>query len=488
MVNVTFLISILFPLFAPLAVYFARIKNNTYRKILYFSIVLITSLFNLVLLLYTPKDTLVVFNILTSMQISFALDGLGKIFFALVSFLWPFAMIYLFAYMEDVERLNSYTLLYVMTYGVVCGICLSSNMLTMFIFYELLTLITVPLISFNNTVESRKAGRIYLYISLAGSALAFMGLCYVLINAGNCEFVKGGIVQMQDHKIGSQLAFLAMFFGFGVKAAIFPLHFWLPQAGVAPTPTTALLHAVAVVKSGAFAIIRSIYYMIGTQVLVSTASHYIVLAFSAFTIIFGSFMAMKEAHFKRRLAYSTISNISYIVFAACTMTQLGLEAAMIHFVVHSISKIGLFYCCGMAMHKADVEYVEDCNGLGKYMKVAFICFTLCSLSLIGVPLFGGFISKWYIAQSAIESKNVVAYIGLIALILSAIFTSVYTLRISFRAFVLPQKPDLVVKENSKYEWMFMLVIIVMAILSIVLGVFSSPFINKIASLLGGNAL
>lgn len=486
--SVMYLFPILFPLIAPLAVYCTNIKNNTCRKILYLSIVVINSIFNVFMLFFTPSNTLVVFKIMTSMQISMTLDGLGKIFFALITFLWPFAMLYLFAYMEHSERLNSYMLLYVMTYGVVCGITLASNLLTMFIFYELLTLITVPLISFDNTVESRKAGRIYLYISLAGSSLAFMGMSYVMLKVGNCEFVQGGIVQMASHSVGSQLAYLALFFGFGVKAAIFPLHFWLPQAGVAPTPTTALLHAVAVVKAGAFAIIRSIYYILGANVLSGTASQYITLAFAAFTILFGSSKAMKEAHFKRRLAYSTVANISYIVFAACSMTQLGLEAAMIHFVVHSVTKIGMFYCCGVAMHRANVCYTEDCNGLGHKLKLEFICFTICSLSLIGVPMFGGFISKWYIAQAAIESNNVVSYIGIVCLIISALFTAIYTLRISFRAFVLPAKETLIVEEKTSQNWMFSLVICLMTILSVLLGTFSKPFINLIASLLGGGML
>ena len=486
MASFVLLISIFMPIIMTFIMRQFPLKKNI-KKIGYLLIAIFTTIFNFIVLFLIDDKEFVLIKISQSMKIGFMLDGLGKIFFTLVSFLWPFAMLYAIAYMEHDDFWEDYIMFYLMTYGVVVGISCSSNLFTMFIFYELLTLITLPLITHDNTIESRKAGRVYLYISLAGSALAFMGLCYILTKTGSSNFVYGGLEGL-NKGYGVELAYISMFFGFGVKAAIFPLHFWLPKAGAAPTPTTALLHAVAVVKAGAFAIARCTYYLIDIDLLRNTRAQYVALVFSAFTILFGSIMALRETHFKRRLAYSTISNISYIVFSLSTMNNIGLIAAMLHFVIHSISKICLFYCCGIFMHKANVTYVEDCNGLYKEFKTEFICFTISGLSLIGIPLFGGFISKWYIAKAAIESMNTLGYIGVGCLIISALLTAIYILTISFRIVLFDKKVTKEIKKNGKWNFGYTIPIIVMSILSILLGIFSEPFINIMSNLLGGGII
>ena len=202
-----------------------------------------------------------------------------------------------------------------------------------------------------------------------------------------------------------QIVYLLAFWGFGVKAAVFPFQGWLPQASVAPTPVTALLHAVAVVKSGAFAVMRLTYYCFGTELIRGTWVHFVVMSIAMLSILYGSTMAVKETHFKRRLAFSTVSNLSYILLGVTMMSPQGLLAGMAHLVFHAFMKIGAFFCAGAVLHQSGKTYVDELNGLAKKMPFVFTTFVVFGLSLIGIPAFAGFISKWNIAASAMELGN-----------------------------------------------------------------------------------
>jgi multicomponent Na+:H+ antiporter subunit D len=223
--------------------------------------------------------------------------------------------------------------------------------------------------------------------------------------------------------------FVVAFFGFGVKAALMPLSFWLPTASVAPTPVTALLHAVAVVKAGAFACIRLIYYGFGTELLKNTPAQQIVISAAAFTIVAGSVLALRENHMKRRLAWSTVSNLSYILLAAAMMSGAGLIAGCKHMIAHAFIKITLFFCVGAVMEKTGYSHIDEIEGLGKRMPVTFACFALASAALIGLPPLPGFYSKWAIGLSAMEQGGVVGYLGMAALMISALLTALYTMGI-----------------------------------------------------------
>ncbi|MDO5407317.1 MAG: proton-conducting transporter membrane subunit [Eubacteriales bacterium] len=352
-------------------------------------------------------DSLVLFRLYGDMTVMFRLDGMGRIFAGLIAFLWPLAVLYSFEYMRHEERKVDFFAFYLMTYGVTAGIALSGNLITLYLFYEMLTLVTFPLVLHPMTREARRASRKYLYYSIGGAAFAFLGLVFVLkfSAAGNTNFLPGGVLNLAaagEKKNVLLAAYLLSFFGFGVKAALFPLHGWLPKATVAPTPVTALLHAVAVVKSGAFAILRLTYFGFGIEFLRGTWAHGFVMAAAMISIAFGSTMAAKEAHWKRRLAYSTVSNLSYILLAATMMSPLGLVAALSHMVFHAFMKICSFFCAGAVMHQTGKTHVYELDGLGRQMPVTFGCLTIASLSLIGIPLFAGFISKWNIARAAFD--------------------------------------------------------------------------------------
>lgn len=253
------------------------------------------------------------------------------------------------------------------------------------------------------------------------------------------------------------LIYVFAFFGFGVKAALCPFNSWLPQAGVAPTPVTALLHAVAVVKSGAFAIMRLTYYCFGTDFLRGTWAQNVVMTAAMITVVYGCSMAVKERHLKRRLAFSTISNLSYILFGVSIMTPLGLIGALSHMIFHGVMKICSFFCAGAVIYKTGKNYVYELDGLGKKMPKVFGIFTVSALALMGVPGLCGFISKYNLALAARESENVLAYFGIGALLISALLTATYMFSIIVRAFFSASDFDYgTIKDAKDPNWLMLL--------------------------------
>ena len=275
----------------------------------------------------------------------FKIDGLGGLFAVMISILWPLASLYGFSYMSHEKRQNTFFAWYLATFGITAGVAFSGNLLTMYLFYEFLTLITLPLVMHTMTEEAKHAGLVYILYSLTGAALAFISTAALLYFGNRGCFVYGGILEglYQNNGILFQVFYLLGFLGFGVKAALFPFSEWLPIAGVAPVPVTALLHAVAVVKSGVFAVIRLTYYGFGADYLKDSYVSSVVIILAGITVIYGSTKAVREMHLKRRLAYSTVSNLSYILLGAACMSPAGLMAALCHMLFHAIAKIGAFF-------------------------------------------------------------------------------------------------------------------------------------------------
>ena len=309
--------------------------------------------------------------------------------------------------------------------------------MSLYFFYELLTLTTLPLVMHQMDEKARYAGRKYIVYSLSGAAFAFIGIVFLLNFGFNLDFTSGGVLNpalIQGHEGTLLLAFVSAFFGFGVKAAIFPFHGWLPDASVAPTPVSALLHAVAVVKAGAFAVLRLIYFGFGADFLRGTWAQTVVMAATIVTIIYGSARALRTPHLKRRLAFSTVSNLSYILFAFTLMTPTGLLGGLTHMVYHAVIKITMFCCAGAIIHQSGREYVYDLEDFGRAMPLVFGAFTVSSFALIGVPPLGGFAGKWMIAYAAVASGQALAYVGIGALILSTLLTTLYLMTIVVRAY------------------------------------------------------
>ena len=442
------------------------------------ALVLLTSAIVALLLAGGKTQVFEVVHFVGDLSISFKIDGMTMVFAGLIAVLWPLATLYAFEYMEHEGHEKFFFLFYTMTYGVTLGIAFASDMVTMYFFYELLTLVTVPLVMHALNRESILAVRKYLYYSIGGAAFALMGMIFLIVYGDTCEFALGGVMRPEVLRQHGDLLLWIYFFsfmGFGVKAAVFPLSSWLPRAGVAPTPVTALLHAVAVVNAGAFAILRLTYYSFGTEFLRGTWVQTAVMGITMFTIVYGCSRAVKETHIKRRLAWSTVSNLSYILFGATIMTPLGLVGALSHFVFHGFIKMCSFLCAGAFMHQTGKSHVYEMDGMGRSMKVVFGCFTVSALGLMGVPGFAGFISKWNLTAAAVESGNVLAYGGIACLLLSALLTAIYMLGVVVRAYF--PKAGTPAKETADPGWRMCLPLLACAAGVVVFGFFAEPLIN-----------
>jgi len=459
-----------------------RRVSHRARQVLVETVTVVTSLLVLFCLLNRRGP----FFLLQNLPIRFAIDGVGSVFTAIVAFLWPLAALYGFEYMEHEGGENHFFALYTVTYGVTLGISTAANILTLYFFYEFLTLCTLPLVMHGTQKPSEHAGYTYMLYSFFGAALAFIGVMLVLNYGDGGAFTMGGVMAQAaaEHPTMVQLGYLCAFLGFGVKAAVFPFHAWLPEASVAPTPVTALLHAVAVVKSGVFAIIRVTYFSFGAQVLRGTAAQSIALLLASVTIVYGSTMAVKEHHFKRRLAYSTVSNLSYIVLAASLMTQSGLTAALAHMLFHALIKITLFFCAGAVMVKTGRTQIEDLRGLSRVMPFTCAVYTVGAISLMGTPLLPGFVSKWLIGSAAIETGTAMGMVGVAALLISAVLTAIYLMGPAMSMYFRPlEGMEKVVNCDPGLRMKLPFAVLTAAI--VLCGLFSDPIITLLAKLSAG---
>ncbi len=428
---------------------------------------------------YEESLTLIYYS--DTLHFHLRIDGLSVIFATLVSVLWPLATLYASKYMTHEGRMKRFFFYYTMTYGAVIGLSFSANMITTYLFFECLTFITLPLVIQKNVPRDVLAGKIYVKYSMLGASMGFIGMMLFLYHCNTLEF---GVPMEVGENIYVLIAYLFMFVGFGVKAGLFPLHRWLIAAGVAPTPVTALLHAVAVVKSGVFVVMRVTYYLFDYEYLKGTWAQGVVLILCMISILFGSSMAMKNKHLKRRFAYSTVSQLSYILLAIATMSYTGLLAGVIHMVYHAIIKIVIFYTAGNVMFANHKEYVSEIEGYGKNMKFTFLLFTISSLALVGIPPLGGFISKFSIGKSVVDVGGYFGLIGIFVLMISALLTAMYLLQISILAF-LPHN-DSIIDENVKEAPKQMLISMsIITAIMLVLSVTSAPFVELISQTLKG---
>ena len=414
-----------------------------------------------------------------SLRLVLNMDGMSKVFILIISVLWPLTTLYAFDYMAHEGAESRFYFFFLLSYGVSSGIALSGNMLTLYLFFELLTLATLPLVMHKMDDKARYAGKRYLIYSMVGASLGFISIIFLQACGETTDFRLGGVlsVDLTDEVITMlQIAFVLSFFGFGVKAALFPMSFWLPAASVAPTPVTALLHAAAVVKAGAFACIRLTYYSFGTDILAGTPAQWIPMGAAAFTIAFGSVLALRSRHLKRRLAWSTVSNLSYILFAILLMTDLGLKGACLHMLAHALIKSTLFFGVGCVLVNAGKEYLDEIDGLAGAMPVTFTCFLFASAALMGVPPLPGFFSKWAIGSAAAAVGGWMEIVGIGALMLSAFLTALYLMTIVCRAFF-PASGKLDRSVSLEKPWM-KLVQIVLCLIILVMGL-ANPVLQRL---------
>ena len=393
--------------------------------------VIVVSLVPPVLAGFRPSVELI--EVLPGLSLGFKIEPLGMLFGLVASGLWIITSLYSIGYMRGhhEEEQTRFYFFFAVAITAALGVAFAANMFTLFIFYEVLTLSTYPLVTHNRSAEARKSGRIYMGI-LLGTSVAFLLLALVWTwqIAGTVDFVPGGILEGKASD-GMVIVLLALYaFGTG-KAALMPFHRWLPAAMVAPTPVSALLHAVAVVKAGVFTVMKVIVYIFGIDFLGSTGANTWLMYVAGATVIIASLVAFTKDNLKARLAYSTISQLAYVVLGAALATGSSVLGGSMHIAMHAFGKITLFFCAGainVALHKTEIS---DMTGIGRAMPITLFAFLIGALSIIGVPPLGGAWSKWYLALGALEADQIV-FVGV--LMISSLMNIGYLMPVVARAF------------------------------------------------------
>ena len=385
-----------------------------------------------------PQTTLHVTQILEDTGIAFAPEPVGIVFAALVCTLWPLSMLYSLAYLHQnqVPRITSFLTYYNLSIGCALGVAFAGNLLTLFIFYEALTLCTYPLVTHDRSADAQAAGRVYLGILVGSSAVLLLpAVVWIYYAAGTLDFTRGGI--LAGHVDGTQATWLLLLIVFGAsKAALMPLHRWLPRAMVAPVPVSALLHAVAVVKAGVFVIIKCVLYVFGTELLEDGARWLAWLA--GFTIIAASLVALRQASLKKMLAYSTISQLSYILLGAALLKPAALLGAVLHVLAHGFGKITLFFAAGAIQTASGKTRLHELSGIGRRMPWTMGLFAVAALAIIGVPPLAGFVGKWFLLEGAVAGGD---HFAAAILIVGSTLSAAYLVPVLYRAFFMDAAPD-----------------------------------------------
>lgn len=412
---------------------------------------------------------------LPGLALTLRVEPLGILFALLASGLWIVTSVYAIGYMRA-KREQHQTRFYLCFAIALCGamgVALAANLVTLFVFYEVLTLSTYPLVSHAGDRRAMLGARTYLGILLTTSiGLLLPAIIWTYSVAGTVDFTPGGILQ---GKLGTtEAAILLTMFVLGVgKAAVMPVHRWLPAAMVAPTPVSALLHAVAVVKAGVFTITKVVIYIFGIEFLASVPAERLLVYLAGFTVIAASIVALRQDNLKRMLAYSTIGQLSYIVLAALVLTPFAEIGAAIHMVAHAFGKITLFFVAGAIYVAANKAQVSQLDGIGRRMPWTMTAFAVGALSMIGVPPTAGFVSKWYMIAGAFQND---LYFVLVVLILSTALNAAYFLPIVHRAFFRAETvPPRV--EHGEAPWPMVAALVTTATLTIALFVFNGPVVN-----------
>jgi multicomponent Na+:H+ antiporter subunit D len=359
-------------------------------------------------------------------------DALSVLFVTLSSVLWLVTTVYAIGYLEHSPNRSRFFGFFSLCVSATVGLALSGNLMTFVIFYEALTLATYPLVAHRGTPEATRGARIYLAYTLGGGAVLLIGAVWLQALAGPVVFTQGGMLSgvSGEHEVQLVLIFVLLLTGLGVKAALVPLHGWLPQAMVAPAPVSALLHAVAVVKAGAFGIVRVVYDVYGVSLAESLGLLHLLAVLASVTIIYGSVRALSQDGLKKRLAYSTVSQVSYIALGASIFGPVATIGGVVHLVHQGIMKITLFFCAGNYAETLGVHRVSEMDGVGRRMPWTTLAFTVAALGMIGVPPLAGFVSKWYLGLGASEAGSDWVLIVLVA---SSLLNAAYFLPILFRA-------------------------------------------------------
>lgn len=464
------LVPILFPIIGSLIV--GVVKKDGWINFLSMSILFCE--FMLIIGTVVSTNKVEILELAKGLIIGYRVDEIGKIFAVLIGFVWFVVGIYAMKYMKHENNFGTFMMMYIMSLGSLISLCYSGNIMTMYFSFEMMTLMTFPLVVHTREPQAIRAGMKYIGYSVLGAGLGLIGFFFLSTYNVSTEFVAGGVdligVSDKNRETLLIMAFL-MIVGFSCKGGIFPLQGWLPSAHpVAPSPASAVLSGV-ITKAGVLCVIRVIYYIFGIDFLQGTWVQNAYLLLVIGTIFMGSMLAYKEKILKKRLAYSTISQISYIFFGLMMLNEFGFMGAILQVAFHMFGKNLLFMCAGIMIHKTGKTLVSDYVGIGSKMPKLMLLFTVGTLSLIGIPPTAGFISKWFLAQGGLNFYyNNLGVIGVVILLISAVLTAGYLFSIVYNSFFVESKPNEF--DNVKEANIMMLLpIFILALSIILLGIF-----------------
>lgn len=380
-------------------------------------------------------------EVIPGVPIQLRVDAMGMFFALVASFLWIFTSVYSIGYMRSLQEHDQtrYFASFAVAISSTIGVAFAANLFTMYLFYEMLSLSTYPLVTHEQNAEARASGRKYLTYILGtsiGLALPAMLITYIL--AGTLDFTTGGILAGKADAPTVALLLVLFVFGFA-KAGVMPFHGWLPAAMVAPTPVSSFLHGVAVVKVGVFSILRVVFFILGPGFLADLNLGVVLTTLASVTIIVASLIALTQDNLKRRLAYSTVGQLSYMLLGAGMLSVSGMSGGLLHIAMHAFGKITLFLCAGAIYVVTHKKYISEMDGLGRRMPITYLAFFVASLSIIGMPPLGGFLSKWNLVIGAIEAQQLLL---VVVLLVSSLLNAAYFFPIVYRGFfVLPADTD-----------------------------------------------
>lgn len=499
-------IAILVPLVGALCTFLKPYHSNrTACRTLTFCFVFATGLIALAVAL-SGELSFSLFELLPGVPIYFRSDRIAVWFSLLTVAMWLSSTVFSFDYLTHGKNEDRYCRFSLFALAALMGVCFSGNPVTTYLFYEMMTLATFPLVMHEQTKEAISAGMAYLYYSLAGAFLGLIGIFFLVHYAGGDASQAGGVaaytaggflktgIASSEHT-GLLVVVFLMLVGFGSKVGMFPLHGWLPKAHpVAPAPASALLSG-NITKMGILFVVRVVYYSVGADFLRGTWVQTALLSLSLLTVFLGSMLAFREKVLKKRLAYSTVSQTSYVLCGLYLLIPAAFTGAMLHVVFHSVIKNLLFLCAGAIIVRTGRTKVAQLNGIGKEMPVTMVCFTMGGLALVGIPPFSGFVSKWYLATGALATDlSAFRYLVPVILLISALLTAGYLLTISVDAFftVRPGHGEKAAEEPESMEpagreagWRMLVPLVILAILTLALGIFPEQMMDflKIPGLL-----
>ena len=476
------IITCLFPAAAGILASALPASDDKSRNRRYAAVMLLTDLLALAAMRLAAPVTVLRFT--ENATVYFALDGIGRLFLLAVLILYTCVVFYAFEYMKMEERPEVFFGFLFLSLGAMIGVCGSGNMLTVYCCFEFATLSSMPLVLHEMSREAVAAAMKYLYYSVAGALMGLLGVFFVYYySVADKTFRPEGIldpVRTAGHEKLLLVMILLAIFGFGTKAGMYPMHGWLPAAHpIAPAPASSLLSGI-IVKAGILAVIRMVYYTVGADFVRGTFVQYIWMSAAMLTVFMGSTMAFLEKNLKKRLAYSTVSQISYILLGLSIMTTEGFRGGMLHLLSHAVSKGCLFLVAGIFICKLGKRNVTELKGTGREMPVTLWCFMLASLSLVGIPPMGGFTSKWVLAGAALgDGMGIFSVLPPVVLLISALLTAGYLFPIAVDAFFPGRDFDLSGTENKEPPLLMTIPLMLLCLAALAVGVFGGRIVELI---------